>query len=237
MGGGEHRQGQADLSEQRRRWTRMPSPSAVVPPGRGDAPGPRRAAPPRVAPARCRCASGSSPGSGDQPRRHRRPGVGPQDRVCRLLASRARRSRSRAGPAPRGGRRARGRRSAAAAAARGRARTRPAGPRARRACTSVMSHSSPAWPCSATQHPEGQVQGAVGGVRRRRADVRAHQLGRHEQRGPALDLRVRSSASLQSLVQIRSVRARTPRSTRAPPLEQDSISRSGCAARSRSSRA
>ena len=46
----------------------------------------------------------------------------------------------------------------------------------------------------------------------------------------------RSTASLQSEVHTRSVRSSTPRSTRAPPLEHDSISSPGWRSRSRSSR-
>ena len=45
----------------------------------------------------------------------------------------------------------------------------------------------------------------------------------------------RSSGSMKSLPQTRSVRSRTPRSTRAPPEEHDSISSPGCRARSSSS--
>jgi hypothetical protein len=46
----------------------------------------------------------------------------------------------------------------------------------------------------------------------------------------------RSRASLQSEAQIRSVSSRIPRSTRAPPVEQLSISTPGCAFLSSSSR-
>ncbi len=65
------------------------------------------------------------------------------------------------------------------------------------------------------------------------ADVRSDQLGRQQQ---AVQRWIcwRSSGSMQSLAHTRSVRSSTPRSTRPPPEEHDSISRPGCRARSSS---
>ena len=153
----------------------------------------------------------------------------------RTAPRRGRAPRRRAGRTPgRGGRRARPRRRAAAPGSACSARSTPPARPAPPSDADAMSHSIPKWPNSAVA------------ARNERSCVRPVVCARG---GPTCEptssggssscvqrwIDWRSSASLVSLAHTRSVRARIPRSTRAPPDEQLSISTAGWRARSSSS--